>query len=455
MPRFAIANTVAAATAAAAAPLWRPGPWLGALMLVMAGALMLCADDAAALREAVECHPRAGLPNVAAKLNAGAPVRIAYFGGSITAANGWRVKTLAWFKERFPKAGVSEINAAIGGTGSDLGVYRVGYDVLRAKPDLVFVEFAVNDGGADPREIRRCMEGIVRQIWSADPSTDICFVYTLTGGMVKDLQEKHFPRAASTMEAVADHYGIPSIHLGLEVVARITAGTLVFQAAKPTTDAERAAIGSRLVFSEDNTHPLDAGHQLYTEVIARHLPALLAGGTAAAHALAPALEADNYQRATILPLERAHPGVGWTKLDPASDPVGKHFAERLPGLYRADAPGTKLSFRFKGTAASIYDLVGPDCGEVMVAVDGGAPKPVRRIDSYCTYHRLATLRIASGLPDTEHRVDLELDAVKLDKAAILFPANRPDLEKNPAKYQGSSWYAGGIMLLGELTGPPQ
>ena len=52
--------------------------------------------------------------NVLAKLQAGKEVRIAYLGGSITAQNGWRPKTLGWFAETFPKAKVSEINAAIG-----------------------------------------------------------------------------------------------------------------------------------------------------------------------------------------------------------------------------------------------------------------------------------------------------------------------------------------------------
>ena len=338
------------------------GVWFRSLLVLVAGALALGAADPFPLRDAVECHPRAGLPNMAAKLGAGQPVRIAYFGGSITAAAGWRVKTLAWFQGRFPMAKVSEIDAAIGGTGSDLGVYRVGHDVLSHKPDLMFVEFAVNDGGAEPTQIHRCMEGIVRQTWAADPATDICYVYTLAGGMVKDLQEKHFPRAASAMEAVADQYAIPSIHLGLEVVARLAGDTLVFKAVKPATDAERQAIGGRLVFTEDDVHPTDAGHQLYTEVITRHLPDLLATGKAGAHALGAALEEGNYQRATLLPLAQAKLGGGWAKLDALTDPVARNFANRLPGLYRADAAGTRLSFRFKGTAASIYDLVGPDCG---------------------------------------------------------------------------------------------
>ena len=66
----------------------------------------------------VECTPRAGLPHFLKKLKTpGADVRIAYFGGSITAQEGWRPKTLAYFQKTYPQAKVSQINAAIGGRG--------------------------------------------------------------------------------------------------------------------------------------------------------------------------------------------------------------------------------------------------------------------------------------------------------------------------------------------------
>jgi lysophospholipase L1-like esterase len=418
-------------------------------LLLLSLLAALHAADAWPLRPAVECHERGGLPNVAAKLAAGKPVAIAYFGGSITAANGWRVKSLAWFQQQYPRSEFHEINAAIGGTGSDLGVYRCGHDVLEHKPDLVFIEFAVNDGGADPLQIQRCMEGIVRQTWSADPATDICYVYTLTGGMLGDFKDGHFPRAASVMESLADHYAIPSVHFGVEVSARERAGTLVFRASKPSDD-ERKALGDKLLFVEDDVHPTDAGHDLYTQILTRHLPALLAG-EAAPHALAAPLVADNYERAKLIPLERAKPGAGWTKLDPASDPRAKSFGERVPGLWRAGTPGTSLTFRFKGTAVAIYDLLGPDCGQVLITVDGGAPQAQARIDGYCTYHRLASLRIATELPDAVHSVELRVDQVVPDKAKILFEHNRADLEKDPGKYAGTNWYAGGIMLIGDLV----
>src|SRR5687768_16275009 len=68
-----------------------------------------------------ELNARGGLPNVAAKLSKGGDVRVAYLGGSITAAPGWRVLSLKWLQAKYPQAKLSEIHAAISGTGSEFG----------------------------------------------------------------------------------------------------------------------------------------------------------------------------------------------------------------------------------------------------------------------------------------------------------------------------------------------
>ena len=417
---------------------------------------LLCAvsfaADAYPLRDAVEFHPRGGIPNVLAKLNDGKEVHLAYLGGSITAAPGWRVKTLKWFQDQYPKAKVSEINAAIGGTGSDLGVYRVDFDALRHKPDLMFVEFAVNDGGAEPARIHKAMEGIVRQAWKADPAMDICFVYTLTDKMLPHLQAGKFPRAASAMEELADHYAIPSIHLGVEVAKREKDGKLIFKAPEPKTDDEKKALGGKQVFSSDGVHPLVAtGHEIYLQVVARSIVQMKTTGTPGPHELKKPFVADNFEQARMFPLDRAKLSAGWEKLDPITNNQAKSFGNRMASLYRAVKPGETLSFKFKGTAAGIYDLLGPDCGQVKISLDGAPAKVVARFDGYCTYHRIAHLSIGSDLENKEHTVVIELDAAKPDKGKILFVQNKPDMDKNAGKYNGGSWYAGAIMLIGELV----
>lgn len=116
-----------------------------------------------------------------------------------------------------------------GERGSDLGCLRVGADVIAKNPDAVFVEFAVNDAWRNPREIFRDMEGIVRQIWAKSRETDICFVYTVTEKDAAALENGKMSRAASAMEALADYYGIPSIHFGKEIAENLASGNLVMK----------------------------------------------------------------------------------------------------------------------------------------------------------------------------------------------------------------------------------
>ncbi|MBN1127075.1 MAG: hypothetical protein JXA82_18885 [Sedimentisphaerales bacterium] len=412
--------------------------------------LPVCTRADTVLREAVECRPREGLPNVLDKLKEGGSVRIAYLGGSITAQPGWRVKTLEWFRQTYPHAQVSEINAAIGGTGSDLGVYRLENDVLRHKPDLLFVEFAVNDGGTAPEQIFRSMEGIVRKTWQADPKTDICFVYTLVEGMCSDLQQGRYPRAAGAMERIADHYRIPTIHMGFEV-ARLTAqNKVIFTGKQPSTDAEREKLGNRIVFSPDGVHPyVETGHELYLQAVVRSMKRITGKGSKGPHTLKEPFVPDNWENATMVPLQSEMLSEGWEKLNPETHGLARRFSNRMPVLYKADQPGQTIRFRFRGTAAEMYDLLGPDCGQVIVRVDDQDPIVRPRFDAYCTYHRLATLTIARGLKEGIHTVELEIHPDQPDKAAIL--ARRNEKIDDPKRFDDRAWYAGAILVLGEVV----
>ena len=413
-------------------------------------------------RKALEVSPRSGLANFFNKAVMGDEVRVAYLGGSITAQPGYRVKTLHHFAREFPKIKWTEINAAIGGTGSELGVFRIDHDVFMGQPDLLFVEFAVNDGGADPQEIIKAMEGIVRKTWKHFPNCDICFVYTFTESLLAELQTGFLNRSAATMELVADHYGIPSIHMGLEAVRLERERKLLMKA--PEAKVERVsgdelnqkapiAVGTdgKIPFSQDGVHPyVDTGHRLYTEAVIRSLPAIRAAGSqAASHVLPAPLNAANYEKTLMLPIDRATRSGPWSVL-PADKGVGKSFSNRVDSLWKAE-PSAELTFRFRGSQAKIYDLLGPDCGKLQVTVDG---KPSQRVrfDPYCTYHRLGTTLLANGLDSNAiHEVKIRVTDEPVDKEKILFEKNRADLAKNPSKYAPTVWYSGAIFLVGELV----
>ena len=401
-----------------------------------------------ALAKINECNTRKGLRNSLRLMSEGSPVRIAYFGGSITAQEGWRPKTLRWFRENYPNATISQINAALGGTGSDLGVFRLRQDVLRHHPDLLFVEFAVNDGGAGPEQIERCMEGIVRQTWRSNPLTDICFVYTIAGNMLEQYEAGDVPRSVQAMERVAEHYGIPSINFGVEVTKLAKAGKLVFKGDQPRTDSEKAALKDKILFSPDAVHPYQPGHEVYLGAFVRSVPALQRKEHDIPYELKNPLRADNYEGARMVPFTRAKLSKGWQYLDPATNQIAKQFASRLPALWMASRPRETVEFKFKGTYAGVYDLLGPDCGQLIIKLDRKTFAPRPRFDSFSTYHRLGTLNIGEMLPEGVHTVKIKIDNKQPDKVKIL--AQRHESMNDPSRYAGTAWYASQLMLIGDL-----
>jgi lysophospholipase L1-like esterase len=428
-------------------------------MRLLFSALALCAvvlghaaDNDYPLVDAQEVRARGGLPNFFLKAQTtGAELKIGYLGGSITAQKGWRVQTLAHFQKAYPQSTFTEINAAIGGTGSDLGVFRVQQDVLSKGPDLLFVEFAVNDGGADPQRIIRCMEGIVRQAWKANPKCDICFVYTLTESLSPPMLEGKLQRSASAMEKVADFYGIPTITLGMEVAKLAKAGKLLWRTPLPKTDADKAALGDKFVFAPDGTHPHEStGHVLYTQAIVRSLPALaIANNAPTPHVSNLALDPANWEHATLVPITAAKLSDGLVPADMKTTDYAKAWANRLPSMVRLTQPGQSIEFKFKGTHCAIYDVVGPAGGKVAVTLDGKPQKPTQRIDAYCTSARLSAFIVGTDLTDGVHSVRLELLADPIDKAAIL--AQKKNKIDKPERFAPLHFFPGGLLLVGELV----
>ncbi|HEX8834849.1 MAG TPA: SGNH/GDSL hydrolase family protein [Abditibacteriaceae bacterium] len=390
---------------------------------------------------------RQGLPNFFAKLSSAAEeVCIAYFGGSITAAPGWRPKTTQWFRDTYPQTKFTEIDAAIGGTGSDLGVYRFHQDVLRHKPDLIFVEFSVNDGSATPENIWRGMEGIIRQAWKSDPDIDICYVYTFRTGYEEQLDQGLNSPAASADEILADYYGIPSLNPALRIAEMARAGELLFVPAKDEAGTPQPIAEGVTLFSDDGVHPTDEGQEIYTTVITAALQQMATvAAEAKPHVLpAPFIE-DNWEKAKIVSIEPWMLTGDWKQLE-TDDQMAKRFSKELREVWEARQPGAKLSFKFKGTAIKLYDIMGPDAGQVVVTVDGESSPPNPRFDSYCTYYRLAPLHIAGELPNEVHEINVELHPDQPDRT----PASSHDKEYTPEKYDGTVIRIGGIMLLGEL-----
>lgn len=381
---------------------------LSVLLLAMVGSLVAATYDHD-VNKAEESRPRDGLANVLGKAAAGRPVRIAYLGGSITAAAGWRPKSLAWFKQQYPQASFSEINAAISGTGSDYGACRVQEDVLAHKPDLVFLECRVNGGD---RFEKQSVEGIVRRVWRTDPGIDICFVYTVGQWMLPGLHAGKPPGFGSVMEGIANRYGIPTIDFGLEVAKREQEGSLVFKAAE--------APAGKLLFSTDGVHPLDAGYDIYRDVLARSIAAMKGVGNSGPHALPETLVPHPWEHATLLPIAQATLSAGWTVADMATDPVLKADAGRTRGMLRdarrCDQPGATLTVTFDGTAVGLSMVPATEPIVIEAVVDGKQTLTCAITEKPRKYARFW---YTPELPPGRHTVVFTVKALPADTACYL------------------------------------
>ncbi len=157
------------------------------------------------------------LYNVMRKVRTGQRVNIAFIGGSITKgtiSNGTRDESMNkklpyveyvidWWYKKFPKADLYFINAGISATDSYLGVHRVQKDVLDKKPDLVFVEFAVND--KKTAHYKQSYENLIRKILAADskPAVMLLFMSKLNGWSCQAQQAQ-----------IGQHYKLPMLSYG-------------------------------------------------------------------------------------------------------------------------------------------------------------------------------------------------------------------------------------------------
>ena len=215
---------------------------------------------------------RAGLPNLRTKLAAHAPVTVAFLGGSITknaGEGGFVSEVAAWIEAQSGGVHVETINAGIGNTGSDLGAERIDADVLSHRPDVLFVEFAVNDSD---RECTADMEQIVRKARTANPRADVVFLYAVMDWTLPRLEAGKFPQSVIRHEKVAAHYGIPTVALGYEAARKIRLGEWTWKN-----------------FSNDACHPTADGYASYNRDLAAALPLLLATQAPTPNPLPPPL----------------------------------------------------------------------------------------------------------------------------------------------------------------------
>ena len=184
--------------------------------------------------------------NVMKKAEAGEEITVGFIGGSITEGIS-AGDSLCYAKlthnalcEMFPDTTVNYVNAGLSGTPSVLGVVRAERDLFGEKqPDIIFIEFAVNDGGE--QQYKDCYESLVKKCLDKENAPAVVLLFTVL---------KNRYSCQPQMAAVGEHYGLPMISVG--------------NALNPVFDAELMKWDA---YSDDESHPNIWGHELVKDFL--------------------------------------------------------------------------------------------------------------------------------------------------------------------------------------------
>ena len=185
------------------------------------------------------------------KMKSGEKVWVAALGGSVTEGagpekftDGYAYQFFRMLQKKYtPNEGKNLFfnNAGLSGTPSLLGMIRYQADVVEVcggNPDLLIVEFAVNDEGNET--MQKSFEAIIRKALEANPKTAVIALYNAA----------EYGNTMAQKKPVADYYQIPQVNI-LKIV----------------NDAISSKKIKKEEFFTDNVHPTLNGHTLVMDCL--------------------------------------------------------------------------------------------------------------------------------------------------------------------------------------------
>lgn len=308
-------------------------------------------------------------------------IKLGFLGGSITFGTGASNPTLCYrsrvtklLQEKYPDKKIENINAAIGGTGSNFGLFRMEKQLLSENPDIIFVEFAVNDAGFTKTDMY--MENIVRNILKRKPDMPIVFLYSLSNRLAMyGYAEGKLPESVRLQQKVADYYNIPSINMGKVLYDRYT--------------KENKEITNYL---PDYVHPNDDGHLVYAEDVFEKL------GDVSFDIKFPdaPLTRELKNPALIFPKEQGN----WKKSN------FKSYGLSEPYIY-SNTPGDSFEYKFTGTTVGVALMMEKDCGIFEYSIDGKVMGTFSCYDEFCDrFSRTSYKFFSDELENGEHTLKI-------------------------------------------------
>lgn len=240
----------------------RPSRRLTCLCLLLLAASIARGGDAKAVG-----NGSASFADFDRRARVGEPITVVFFGGSLTygtnasrpCETSYRGLMAEYLRTKYPKTSFRFVDAAIGGTGSRLAMFRLERDVLAYKPDLVFLDFTANDGlaGHDPYCLAS-YEGVLRDLIERNiPVVQLIFGFHYNFGKRYHPESQHRRTAHRNLSDAYDT-GLGDLFPMLQ--ALVEKGELNLDEAWPF----------------DPVHPDDPGYRVFFEVAREGLETAIA-----------------------------------------------------------------------------------------------------------------------------------------------------------------------------------
>jgi lysophospholipase L1-like esterase len=330
-------------------------------------------------------------------------ITIAFLGGSITGGagasdpkNAYSALVSQWFQDQFPSKTITNINAGIGGTGSDLGAFRVFFDV--GKADLVFIEFAVNDDApaSERDQVMKYTEGMVRRLFLANPQIEIVFVDLASEETSNWYKNGEVPPVVKWHREIADHYSISEknailyINPGYDLVEYIKSG-------------QGSWTGGKNPMTTDSVHPNDNGHKFIAgKIIAalqqsysHYMPLPKFKPLPASISLQPV------QNGNLVEIGKGSRSSGWSY-------VVNHEPGWSTSELQATENGATLDFNFTGEYIGIFLVQTEEGGSFEAWVDDGA---VQLFSTQGPFTRRDIVMVSENAGKGKHRLHIKITAL--------------------------------------------
>jgi lysophospholipase L1-like esterase len=264
----------------------------------------------------------------------GEALTIGFLGGSITQGSLSSTPQLCyayhvyeWWCRTFPQAAFTYVNAGIGATDSQFGCARADSDLLFAKPDVVIIEFSVNDSSTE--HFMETYEGLVRKIYGASFAPAVLLVHNVCYDNGANAQLMH--------GRIGRYYELPSVSMQSCIYPELVAGRIENRDITP-----------------DDLHPNDKGHALVASVITYFLDKVLADiETSEAPALSelPApLTKNAYQNSIRYQKDNSTPVCSGFTVD---DSRQEHITDIFKNGWTAHEKGASIAFDIEGSCLSV------------------------------------------------------------------------------------------------------